>query len=196
MFLRAPDGSRKQYNNATVDQVSTGNLLLAYGFVPRMIGGNDAESAGEITALSTVPRSSAIRRPTRARSRASPSTTDDGVVELLAEPVTWGPDSNRTAYLVAEAAMDNYEAHGFTVASSRNCVLIKAPPGYGAGRQRLERCGDADRGRDHLRRQADGRWPGPGHWGDRPSAVFHPDDPGRSALSGRCSSSRPPGGSS
>ena len=56
----------------------------------------------------------------------------NGDVELLAAPVTWGPDSNRTAFLVAEAAMDNYEAHGFTVSSSRNCVLIKAPPGHGA----------------------------------------------------------------
>jgi len=132
VFLRAPDGSRKEYNNATVDQVSSGNLLLAYGFVPRMIGGNDAESAGEITALSTFLILGDT--PTYAGTIASITVdTADGLIELLAEPVTWGPDSNRTAYLVAEAAMDNYEAHGFTVASSRNCVLIKAPPGHGAG---------------------------------------------------------------
>ncbi|MCW5738474.1 MAG: hypothetical protein KIS73_30410, partial [Enhydrobacter sp.] len=131
VFLRAPAGSRKEYNNATVDQVSSGSLLLAYGFVPRMIGGNDAGSAGEITALSTFLILGDT--PTYAGTIASITVaTDDGVVELLAAPVAWGPDSNRTAYLVAEAAMDNYEAHGFTVASSRNCVLIKAPPGYGA----------------------------------------------------------------
>jgi hypothetical protein len=131
VFLRAPAGSRKEYNNATVDQVSSGSLLLAYGFVPRMIGGNDAGSAGEITALSTFLILGDT--PTYAGTIASITVaTDDGVVELLDAPVTWGPDSNRTAYLVAEAAMDNYEAHGFTVASSRNCVLIKAPPGHGA----------------------------------------------------------------
>ena len=57
--------------------------------------------------------------------------------------------------------MDNYEAHGFTVASSRNCVLIKARPAT-ARAPTAGRGGDADRRRDHLRRQADGRWAGPG----------------------------------
>lgn len=131
IFLRAPDLSRKLYNNSKVSQATTGDMLLAYGFIPRMIGGNDATSAGEVTAYSSFLIVGDT--PTYAGTIASIAIdTDDGVVELLSQPVVWGPDSNRTAFLVAEAAMENYASHGFTVASSRNCVLMKAPTGLGA----------------------------------------------------------------
>ena len=53
VFLRAPSGSGLEYNNATVDQVATGNLLLAYGSIARMGGGSDETSAGEVTAYSS-----------------------------------------------------------------------------------------------------------------------------------------------
>lgn len=127
VFLRASPGSGLEYNNATVGQVATGNLLLAYGSIARMGGGSDETSAGEVTAYSSF----LIIGDTESYAGTIASITVNGI-ELLASPVIWGPDSNRTAYLVAEAAMLNYGTHGFTVSSSRNCVVIKAPPGNGA----------------------------------------------------------------
>jgi hypothetical protein len=124
----APAGSLMEYNYAKVTQTTTGDMILNIGVIPRMGGGADSTVAGETSATTNFFLTGDLPS---GFSGTVASITVNGV-ELLAEPVAWVMNSNRTAALVAEAARDNYEAHGFAVSSSYNNVYIQAPPGYGA----------------------------------------------------------------
>ena len=128
VVIYAPAGSLTEYNYATVDQTTAGDMILSIGVIPRMGGGADETVAGETSATTNFFLTGDLPG---GFSGTIASITVNGI-ELLAGPVEWEMNSNRTAYLVAEAARANYEAHGFPVSSSYNNVFIQAPPGYGA----------------------------------------------------------------
>ena len=126
--INAPAGSEEQYNNAKVLQAHTGDMLLSIGFIPAMIGGSTAASAGETPASSNF----LIVGDFVGMAGTIASITVDGT-ELLAGPVAWHTNSNYAAHDVAQAIQDNIAAHGFSANAGRNSVIVKAPPGYGSG---------------------------------------------------------------
>ncbi|WP_428659486.1 hypothetical protein [Reyranella sp.] len=125
--ISAPAGSEETYNNARVLQTHTGDMLLSIGFIPVMIGGANAASAGETPASTNF----LIVGDFVGMTGTIASITVNGT-ELLAAPVAWGTNSNYAANAVARAIQDNIAAHGFSANSGRNSVIIKAPPGHGS----------------------------------------------------------------
>lgn len=123
----APPGSGLTWNNAKVEQATTGHMILSVGFIPVMIGGSDASSAGETPASTNF----LIVGDFVGYAGTIASITVNGT-ELLAAPVTWDTNSNYAAGYVAKAIQDNIATHGFSANSGRNSVIIKAPPGYGS----------------------------------------------------------------
>jgi len=126
--IYAPAGSLTEYNYALVTQQTAGDMILSIGVIPRMGGGADSSTAGESSATTNF---FLIGDQPDGFSGTVASITINGT-ELLAEPVDFVMNSNRTAALVAEAIRANFEVHGFPASSSYNNIYIQAPPGYGA----------------------------------------------------------------
>jgi hypothetical protein len=106
-------------------------MVLSVGVIPRLSGGADASTAGETAATTNFFLTGDFPGMTGSIASLSVDTGDE-TIELLAAPVTFQVNSNRTATLVAEAIRDGFETHGFEANSSYDNIYIKAPKGEGA----------------------------------------------------------------